>query len=183
MSWFGEAGNHQAEMRHSYTARDQHGRKWLVVLEKKPMAPCYVTPMFDAPLIPPTHVLVFPEDMPAKVTIDYAKWIDELEIAAREYRQRRLQIERAYYGVKADPDGPASDEVLSVIGQPPMSTELVRKCQAGDKTLLGLKMVSPERPAPSLKGKKKQPAVAVAAPARTPMADVEFEQEDPPAEG
>lgn len=183
MSWFSEQGNKQAEMRHSFQAKDQHGRSWLVVIEKKPMSPCYVTPNFVAPLIPPTHVLTFPADLPSQVTIDYPRWIMETEEGWRDHRKRRIEVERKLYRERANPDGPVSEEVRDIIGPDPLDPELVRRCAAGDREMLGLAPeadVVPEPPARLTKSKtakagRQSPIVN----RPVPMADVAVADEEP----
>jgi hypothetical protein len=161
-SWFATQGNHQAEMRHSFTARDQHGRPWMVVLEKKPMSPCYVTANFTVPdsrLVPPTHVLTFPADLPSTITIDYERWLTETTEMWRERRKRRIEVERKLYGQRANPDSEASEEVLDIVGPEPLDPELVRRCMNGDRELLGL---APEatKPARTATATPKQVATA-----------------------
>lgn len=164
-SWFSRQGNAQAEMRHTFTARDQHGRPWMVVLEKKPMSPCYVTANFTVPdprLVPPTHVLVFPPDLPSTITIDYDRWLGEVTEAWRDRRKRRIEVERKLYGQRAGaPDSEPSEEVLDIIGPEPLDPELVRRCMKGDRVLLGLPP-KPETltPARTAKPSKKQTAAA-----------------------
>lgn len=142
MSFFGTVGNTQPEMRHSATAKDQHGRKWMVVIEKKPMSPCYVTPMFTAKIIPPTHLLSFPGDLPTQIVIDYDRWEQEVAQAENDYLDRRAELEQIAHGERADVDltKPVTRQIARVLGKAPAVTaEQVRKMRDGDPELLGLK--------------------------------------------
>lgn len=151
-------GNPQPSWRHSYNAHDQHKRQWLVVIEKKTMAPCFLNPTFTAPLVPPAKYVSLDPRMPYNVVIDYESWLTEVRAANREYMVQRMNVSRALYGERATMEGPPSLEVVNIIGQPPIQAELIEAARDGDPNALGLPV--PEVPTPKPpKAKKAKPAV------------------------
>jgi hypothetical protein len=164
MSFMGTMGNSQPDRRHTSKAKDQHGRKWMVVIEKKAMSPCYVTPMFTAPpgLVPPTHLLSFPGELPTDIVIDYDRWEREMQTAWDDYHDRRAELEQIAHGESPSQDysKPPTRQVAKVLGKPPVVTvEQIRRMRDGDRELLGL-AVKAKAPAP--KSRKRETALAEA---------------------
>jgi len=113
--------------------QDQHGRPWETVFDTQAMSTCQAPTAYrwSAPVYPPPAYFQEFNDKPLIFEINYAKWIDDLEVRAREYRSACVELGRK---MNLDPDAP---QVREILGRPPYPADLAKACRAGNNWALG----------------------------------------------
>ena len=131
--------NTQPKMRRNYNVIDQWGRKWLVSVEKSTGQPCGgIDACFTDPLGTPPQYLALDPENPRLLTIDYARWIGDLNQAAVEYDVLKTDVGRQLYGERFNPAKAPTPEMMRIIGKPPRAVDQIERAAAGDRELLGL---------------------------------------------
>jgi hypothetical protein len=138
----------QADRRQISTVMDQHGRKYRVFVEKDTMHPCsppapkdWAPPLLAGrtPFVAPENYLFYPKDDPFSMTIDYDRWIADLEQQHKSYEERLSTAAVMMYGSQAAQAlENKNPELLRFVGPPPMAVEPIKAAKAGNKFVLGL---------------------------------------------
>ena len=145
----------QYETRETRIFRDQHGRRWTCRVEKRSQQPVgrWSAVDFTAPLDVPGEYMsiVATEDGTNQVQIDYARWVDVLEAAHREYADR----ERKLLQTKFDADwhqyvNDVPPEIRQFLGPRPDPVEPVVAAMQHNSWVLGLSTRVDLRVAPFL---------------------------------
>ena len=136
----------QANTRTSILGRDQHGREYDMVLELKTMSPTGpISPMFEAPIIPPQKYLRHNRREPTRVYIDYDGWEAEVRQRHAEYQEDRRVTAVKMFGQQAHralQDNP--EELRMVVGDPPPPVERILAAKSGNRWALGFTDARPE---------------------------------------
>jgi hypothetical protein len=132
----------QADQRRNQIMTDQHGRRWFAVIEKASGHPTgRVSPEGWRPphpkLVAPMKFMKFRADDPAHLTINYDRWILELEQANRQWDENRIRLGRLVHGSAFDPTGPTPIELTVLLGPRPMSPLPVLAMKQGNRWALG----------------------------------------------
>lgn len=129
----------QATQRRYQKFRDQHARPWGANVEIRNGHPTGAWDMmFRAPLVPDAKYLEFDETNPGRITINYPRWIDDLQEARKAYVDKGRRYGFTKYGALFDPNKPFTEEVLLHIGPPPQPVEPVQWAAKGNRWVLGL---------------------------------------------
>lgn len=129
----------QADQRRSFNVADQHGRIWLLSIEKETGDPTgSIQPCFDAPIIPPQKYLKLTGELDRRLEIDYDHWIRDLQNAHRDYVARLHEAGRLLYGDAYNAERAAKPAQLQMVGEPPLEVATIEALAAGDVKLLGL---------------------------------------------
>lgn len=144
----------QADRRQLSTVSDQHGRRYRVFVEKDTMHPCsppapkdWTPPLLygRTPFVAPETYLFYPKDDPFSMSIDYDRWIADLEQQHRSYEERLSTAAVMMYGSQAAQAlENKNPELLRFVGPAPMAVEPVKAAKAGNKFVLGLSEKMPE---------------------------------------
>ena len=147
----------QADYRHQLNVADQHGRKWLVTIEKETMQPCAsIMPCFIVAdeFLPPQKFLRFEDNFETgrRLFIEYSDWLRDLRESKREWT-RMLHLEgRRLYGDAYDASKAPKFQQLENVGTPPLDEKIVRAMEDGDAQYLGVAPDEPEPPTRKLCG-------------------------------
>ena len=128
---------------------DQHERRWGASCAKKTGYPCEILqPQFKAPLeVPHPYLRMDPTDSRV-VKIDYNTWIADIEASYQQWNDsvRKYAVQLGVQGtIQQIIDNPPP-EILDLAGpKPTKSTTPVLAAKAGNKWVLGLSTVVPEK--------------------------------------
>lgn len=142
----------QADLRTYRKFRDQHGRRWGADVENKTQAPCgplallAVPPLVCAPpVMPPSKYIRVSDAAGAELRIDYARWLEDLDVAWEEFELFATEQATDLYkdqAAEALKNPPAA--LARRIGRDrPLRREVVLAMREGNDWVLGL---STERP-------------------------------------
>lgn len=130
----------QAEQRRYALYKDQHGRTWGCLIDKRTGHPVDTfQPKFEAPWYPDhQYVTILPDsDMrPNEVVLRYADAVVDLERAHERYQHALLTAGIELHGQAFDEKTPTL-AVMSRVGRPPKSPAPWRLAEAGNTWLLG----------------------------------------------
>lgn len=132
-------GRSQADERRGQNLWDQHGRMMHASIEKKsgyPVGPIQL--LMDAPLEPDQKYLILDPLNVTKVTIDYASWIRDRQIANAEYHARAIEVNTANNWAPLVAGEPYPKHLTKEIGKPPLPVEPIVAAAQGNKWVLGL---------------------------------------------
>ena len=136
----------QAATRRYSKYQDQHGRWWGAPTENTTGDPCSVYEMqgWNAPLTPDDKYIKLNADRRG-VTIDYARWINDLKQANADYQKLLRDTAHALYGDKAlEVIASPPPSLFDRIGYPPKQRiEPIVAAMQGNKWILGLTKVKP----------------------------------------
>jgi hypothetical protein len=123
---------------------DQHGRKWFGSIEIRSGYPIRVTPQFESPLRVPPRYMAYDPNEPNLITIDYERWVSDLEAAHQRWEDQLRKGAIKFYAEKAPEaikNPPAV--LLDAVGTKPQPVEPILAALSGNKWVLGL---SPNKP-------------------------------------
>jgi len=128
---------------------DQHDRKWGASCAKKTGHPAnLLEPQFTAPLeVPHQHIKVNPNDS-RLVKIDYDGWIKGIKDGEQQWLDmvQKWVIDLGIQGTIQQTIDDPPPQILSLVGpRPTRRTEPVLAAKAGNKWVLGLSTVVPEK--------------------------------------
>lgn len=135
----------QNDQRRYATFKDQHGRKWGAVVEKETGDPVGgIMPQFEAPWMPPPHIVRVVPGETGVVEIHYDELVREIREAHGHFLDQARNIAVLMYG-----EGAAQAletmprELRHMVGDPPAPVEPVQAAKAGNKYVLGFSTQMP----------------------------------------
>lgn len=137
----------QPDYREDYNAEDQHGRLWLLTIEKATMEPCgeLVAAGWSDPLRTPREFLVQVRNkqgkpVPDRITVDWPAWMRRKRQDDSDWKRMFFRVGQILYKNGFDPHKHADDEyLLSQVGAKPWPDLAVLKAASqGDAQFLGL---------------------------------------------
>ena len=124
----------QMDQRRPAKYKDQHGRPWFAEVEKSTGQPCIpIQPEFVAPILPPKKYVRTDPEIPGRVTINYAAWINELREADRVWWREAQIVGAAEHKEHFNPDAPFSQTILNKMGERPR----VPRCKTPIRSKVG----------------------------------------------
>lgn len=140
----------QQQQRRYAIYKDQHGRVWGAVIDKRTGHPVdTMAPKFEAPWFPNAkYVQILPDSAfrPNDVVINYDEAVAELEKAHRDYQHAMMTTGIELHGQAFDETKPTL-AVLSRVGKPPKNPEPYRLAAEGNGFLLGTEQFDSTNPA------------------------------------
>lgn len=135
-----KGGFSQASVRTFRVFHDQHEREWGADCEKETNHPCSpLSPNFNAPLYPPSKYIVITDTVRARITIDYARWLDDLALAHDDYNREVYRVASNFYAEKAaEAVEKMPPALMMAVGAPPNPVEPVQACAANNPWMLGV---------------------------------------------
>ena len=146
----GQAANHRWQV-----WRDQHGRRWGSIVNKRddsqaPASPPTPEGGWPAPYVPGPEYLVMPDNPQEAyglLRVNYDKWLADVEQSWEDRRARLDGLARAYAQsddhlytqLVANP----SAAIVAALGPAPLHPHYVKACMAGDPWALGESDVLP----------------------------------------
>lgn len=143
----------QADLRTYRKFRDQHGRRWGADIENKTQAPCGPLALLAAPplvcappVLPPSKYIRVSDTAGAELTIDYDRWLEDLDVAWEEFELFATeQATDLYKDQAADALEKMPPALARRIGRDrPLRREVVLAMRAGDPWVLGLSAARPK---------------------------------------
>lgn len=125
---------------------DQWGREWGSDCEKRTMHPCGpFSSRFTAPLAVPQKYVVITDSIRAKIWIDTRRWIYDLIDAHRAYWTEVQKQASRIAGTQSfklydQSRNFVDDDLLRLVGKPPLPVEVLQAMRAGNRWILGLPM-------------------------------------------
>lgn len=120
--------------------RDQHGRRYSVMTEKRTGHPCgLIEPLFQAPLMPHQKYLMVGVDpeRPNYCPVNYALWEKDIRDQRAEWEDRGRKLQRHMKQAAYRADEPLTREVVDMLGDPGEAVEPVIAARQGNPWVLG----------------------------------------------